>query len=310
MRLLYFSFAVLLAFQAQAFDPCSEADRAAYKPFAERYRVGLLIRIERCQLKPSYLFGTMHSDDPAVAARAAPAFSALTSTRTALFEIVSDSSTQTQAVGYMLLPPQGKKGLVDLIGQERFGRLVALLRQAHPEIPPQLVNHYRPWAAAVLLALPKKEADGVVLDEKLQQAAREQGITLAGLESVADQFQTFVTMPEHQQISMLDDTLARFSEMETMNRRLESDYRRGDLKAIHALGEESIAAMEDSALSEKMRREFLIERNARMTSAMLPTLAKGSSFIAIGALHLWGDQGVIHGLEQAGYFLFPEAPPQ
>jgi uncharacterized protein YbaP (TraB family) len=46
---------------------------------------------------------------------------------------------------------------------------------------------------------------------------------------------------------------------------------------------------------------LLFQRNRRMVERMAVRLAEGNAFIAIGALHLPGDQGVLALLEQQGY---------
>ena len=45
------------------------------------------------------------------------------------------------------------------------------------------------------------------------------------------------------------------------------------------------------------------DRNSRMVERMRPMLDKGGAFIAIGALHLAGEEGVLALLEKQGYRL-------
>jgi hypothetical protein len=42
-----------------------------------------------------------------------------------------------------------------------------------------------------------------------------------------------------------------------------------------------------------------------MLAAVLPRLAEGTVFIAVGALHLPGESGLIRGLRREGYDLAP-----
>jgi uncharacterized protein YbaP (TraB family) len=46
-------------------------------------------------------------------------------------------------------------------------------------------------------------------------------------------------------------------------------------------------------------------RNLLMVERMAMRLAEGNAFIAVGALHLPGDQGILHLLEQQGYKVRP-----
>ena len=48
-------------------------------------------------------------------------------------------------------------------------------------------------------------------------------------------------------------------------------------------------------------RSLLVERNLRMVGRMQPLLAAGNTFVAVGALHLYGEQGILNLLRRAGY---------
>lgn len=299
--------ACLIAFAAPAhsFDACSPENKTTYAPIEKRYQRGVMFRIEKCNTQPSHILGTMHTDDPSVIKRVSAAFNQIALSNTAVFEIVTGPNIQSEIAGYMLFPAENK-GLLETAGQVRFGRLVSLLRESQPNFQPAFVNRYRPWAASVLLSFPPMVADGVVLDEKLQKFAVERKIPVKGLETVDQQFKAFTQMNVSQQLAMLDDSINRFDDIKAMNTKLFAQYRRGDLLEIHALGEESFSDVEDKELADMMKQALLTNRNAHMTSEMQQYLDQGAAFVAIGALHLWGDEGVLARLEKAGYFIFPE----
>ena len=52
---------------------------------------------------------------------------------------------------------------------------------------------------------------------------------------------------------------------------------------------------------ETIETKLLTERNARWIISMKELLAKNSTFFAVGALHLVGDDGLIKQLKTAGY---------
>jgi uncharacterized protein YbaP (TraB family) len=58
-------------------------------------------------------------------------------------------------------------------------------------------------------------------------------------------------------------------------------------------------------VSEKQEQEFLtrilFERNKVMAERLVPLLKKGNAFAACGALHLYGERGMLTLLEQQGY---------
>lgn len=306
MRFL-FLLLITFAFPAAAFDACAPDAKTNYEPVAKRYTKGLMFRIEKCNVEPSRILGTMHTDNPSTIKHMSYAFDALATSKVAVFEIITGEHTQKEIVGYMLYPPE-QKGLLEAAGQVRFGRLVSLLHESQPNFQPAFVNRYRPWAASVLLSFPPMVADGVVLDEKLQNFAKEKNIPAKGLETVDAQFKAFTQMSLSQQLSMLDDSINRNDDIKAMNAKLFTQYRRGDLIKIDTLGDESFEDVEDKDLADQLKQTLLIDRNAHMSEAMQSYLDAGDAFVAIGALHLWGDEGVLARLEKAGYFIFPENP--
>ena len=58
--------------------------------------------------------------------------------------------------------------------------------------------------------------------------------------------------------------------------------------------------MEDPLYEELMQR-LINDRNNAMVERMQSILDKGVSFIAIGAMHLTGEKGVLSLLEKKGY---------
>ncbi len=60
-----------------------------------------------------------------------------------------------------------------------------------------------------------------------------------------------------------------------------------------------------SPLNDRFLDVVLWQRNRRMAERMLPHLKKGGAFIAVGALHLPGVDGVLDLLVKRGYDVQP-----
>lgn len=61
----------------------------------------------------------------------------------------------------------------------------------------------------------------------------------------------------------------------------------------------------DPRLSAYMEDMMINKRNRLMLERSLPLLAEGSAFIAVGAAHLPGDQGLVELFRKAGYEVTP-----
>jgi uncharacterized protein YbaP (TraB family) len=81
-------------------------------------------------------------------------------------------------------------------------------------------------------------------------------------------------------------------------------YLAGDLRGLEATTEEQLAD-----LPPQTRKYFveqgIVARNRRMLEALLPKLAEKTVFVAVGALHLPGESGLIQLLRREGYELKP-----
>jgi uncharacterized protein YbaP (TraB family) len=276
-------------------------DENAYVPIAERLQPGLLFKLEKCGVEPSYLFGTIHTDQPDLLKNNAKAVDALQSSRIALFELVQSNELQQEVVRYMLYPTQQRDGLSHAIGLELYEQALTHMQRLQPDMPPAFFNRYRPWAAAILLQYPPQTGDGIVLDARMQTLAQQQHIAVAGLETAAEQFSFFRTLSAEEQRLMMVDAIDRMDEIRQINRELFEAYGAKDLLTIYEIGETSFAAFENPVFAEKMKHFLITERNRKMVVRMIPHLNKGRTFIAVGALHLLGNDGLLATLEEKGF---------
>jgi hypothetical protein len=70
-----------------------------------------------------------------------------------------------------------------------------------------------------------------------------------------------------------------------------------------------IALAKEAGVSDQafvgFQEKLLVERNEKMSGVAEPLLDKGGVFIAVGALHLPGEKGLVALLRQAGYSVSP-----
>jgi uncharacterized protein YbaP (TraB family) len=258
---------------------------------------GLLWEISRPGTTPSYLFGTIHSEDPGVIALAPSVEQAFTASRQVVLEVNLDADAIAAGAAAMLLT-DGQR-LPEIIGGKLFAQAAAALRTRG--IPEAVAEHMKPWAAAAALSMPTPDT-GRVLDVVLFERARQAGKTVHGLETIAEQLAVFEGLPLDDQVALLQDAVEQFAGLDPMLADLLAAYKRQDLAAMMAINESALASS-DPRLAEEFQRRLIVERNRRMAGRTEPYLRQGGAFIAVGALHLAGEQGLVRLLEQRGYTL-------
>lgn len=262
---------------------------------AEQFARGLLWEISGKAQASSYLLGTIHSDDSRVTRIPAELERALNRADSFVAELDLDMTSTLSAHQAML--SAGGQDLADVLGVERYRRTVKVMAQYG--LPEADVQQMKPWAIAVQLSLPKPQS-GLFLDLVLYRQAQARGLPIHALETVAEQLAVFNDMPVPEQIIMLDEALDEFSEMPAMIEKLVQLYLQRDLAGLQQYNEQQLQKS-SKALADYVERELIIERNLRMVERMQVHLREGKAFIAVGALHLPGENGILNLLQQQGY---------
>jgi uncharacterized protein YbaP (TraB family) len=256
---------------------------------------GLLWEISKPGTAPSYLFGTIHSEDPEVLALAEPVEHAFSASNTVVLEVLLDLEAMMYSSTVMLMT-DGRL-LSDILDEALFRQTAAVMQTRG--IPELVLERMKPWAVATALAMPVAET-GMVLDMALYQQALEDGKQVVGLETIEEQLDVFEGMSMNDQVALVRDSVEQFSGIEAMHETLINAWKERDLAAMLAISE---AAMEtgDQRMAEEFQRRLVTDRNRRMADRMQPYLKQGKAFVAVGALHLPGEQGLLKLLEQRGY---------
>jgi len=261
------------------------------------FKFGVLWAVSKPGIPTSYVLGTIHSDDPRVT-RLPPAVArALANSRsfTGELDLNPDSLAQTQQA--LLLPDD--MTLESLVGQTRYRQCVELMKEYG--VPDTVVNRMKPWAVALQLNMPKPTTEGF-LDLRLYQQAVARGLPVYALETIPEQTAVFDKLPAAQQIQLLDEAIASFPENMALIDSLIDLYLARDLEGMQAINAEQMQKG-DSHLAEQVDQRLIIMRNHRMAKRMQARLDEGRAFIAIGALHLPGREGILNLLQQQGYLV-------
>ena len=258
---------------------------------------GLLWEIHGDDAAPSHLFGTIHSEDPEVLRLASPVRQAFEEADSVVLEVLLNMEAMIHSSTVMLLT-DGRL-LSDIIGQSLFEETARAI--AARGIPEVVLERMKPWAAATTLSVPVPET-GMVLDLMLYQEAQQAGKSLHGLETIREQLDVFDTMPEGDQVALLQDAVDNLDLIDEMNAALLAAWKRRDLAAMMAISDAAIESG-DQRIARDFEQRLIIERNHLMADRLEAHLQRGGAFIAVGALHLPGEDGLIRLLEQRGYSL-------
>ncbi len=110
----------------------------------------------------------------------------------------------------------------------------------------------------------------------------------------------FNELTEADQLSMLESAIKDNARIETLFEELTSRYLARDVGGIHTEMIQQSQSM-DAQLVKMFLLRFNEERNRTMVERMAPRLGEGGAFIAIGALHLPGETGLLSLLAAQGY---------
>ena len=262
---------------------------------AREYKHGILWEISKPGQSTSYLFGTIHSGDPRVIKLPPAVAAAFARSRSFTGEMDMNVASLQETQKEMFLPDD--KTLDSLIGDTRYNYCVALMNDY--DVPETMVKRMKPWAVAIQLNMPKPEADRF-LDLMLYQRAVSRKIPVHALETSAEQVAVFDNLTLEQQIELLDEALYSYEDMPALIEKLINLYLARDLAGMQATSDDQLQKS-DSGLAKKIEQRLITERNHRMAKRMQQRLKEGQAFIAVGALHLPGKEGILSLLEQQGY---------
>ncbi len=258
---------------------------------------GILWEVQRDGAAPSYVFGTFHSDDEAILDLPVRVRKALHRSRLLIVEMQTDRSSSEKMQRAMVLDQD--ENLREILNDNLI-HAEAVSGMAKRGIPRQYTNLLKPWAIYMQLNAPEK-VQGVFQDALLQILATMQNKPVAGLETPYEQAEVYDGLSDQEQIALLSSLLDEAeSQADDEFERVKRYYLQRDLNKL--ADEVSTAHMSvDDALKDKIQRRLVDSRNQVMVDRMLPHIEQGNAFIAIGALHLPGEKGVLEQLKGSGY---------
>jgi len=255
---------------------------------------GLLWKISKSGVADSYLFGTMHIADQRVTDVPQAVISALESSNVFMMEAMLDDAEMIGLMG-MMFNIDGSQ-LSDQIGMPLYEKTANLL--AGYGFPAEMVQYIKPWAAFLILSSPKPDGD-LPLDLVLMNKAKDAGKQVLGIETLMEQGQLFEGLSLPDQIDLLQDAVCNHEVNNTDIKEMTKVYLAGDLAGLYDF--QYKYKIDNQASFDRIMDALIWQRNHRMFDRVSSHLQQGNTFIAVGALHLPGQQGLLTILEQNGY---------
>lgn len=254
---------------------------------------GLLWKVTWDGAIPSFLFGTIHVADEEVVNLPEPVSEALNDSSVFVMEVLPDAA-QILVMAELMFFNDGRQ-LSELLSAPLYERTVEILGAYH--LAEEAVATMKPWAAFLTISYPPDMRD--VLDLQLLQRAQERGAQIHSLESLEEQGSVFNDMDLNDQVRLLADAVCHYETANEDFERMKALYLDRDLKGLYRYGQRY--AFADNALYERLTKRLLTDRNQAMATRMQPHLQQGGAFVAIGAMHLPGEAGVLDLLARNGY---------
>lgn len=284
-----FMLALLLSIASMAVlaGPDQSADRA------------LFWSIQKNGVQAGYLLGTIHSEDPRVLDFSEVFLRKLNGNSIFAMELVPDLPTLARLAEYMHYPPG--QTLESVIGVDRFNALVSALSDYR--VPAEFISRMKPWAAMMTLSTPPPET-GFFMDLSLSLRASGSGLKVVGLETLEQQLSFLEDMPLSMQLALLDQAIAEFDKVKEAHDQMVDAYLENNLVQLQELADEQLQGVGVEA-SDYFIQQGIHARNLRMAESLLPHLENYRVFVAVGALHLPGEEGLINILRRHGFELSP-----
>lgn len=252
--------------------------------------------------KPSYLFGTHHL----IGAKFADTMKVLQekfrSTDAVVGEIVMDSTTQTKMAPFLVM----KNNTLDsLLTKSEYKEVEDYFKSKQPGFELKQLNNFKPAMVAIMMMLferPDMLKDiGEGMDDSFQKYAKKNGKSLYGLETAEYQGALLFDSDLQKQKKALLKSIREVDKSKQKMEELKTYYINQDIDKLTELFKNQ------DEESKEFMTELLKNRNNRWL-AQLPALMENQSlFIAVGAGHLVGAEGLIKGLQLKGYILKPVA---
>ncbi|KPZ59152.1 TraB family protein [Pseudoalteromonas sp. P1-13-1a] len=249
----------------------------------------------------SYLFGTVHVGDASMKGLPEKITKAIDQSEQVIVEVDISKLTplqmQQRSMPFMML--KDGKTLQTELSKQNYNKLKEYFAKKSIDIA--MFNGLKPWAVMVTMMQIEFQnagfSDQTGIDKQVLAYAKKQNITIGELETLEQQLQMFDGMALLSN-EMIEETFEQLADINTYFIKLVNAWKNGDMET---LTEYYNMSFDDSNYGEISEQVMLVNRNDKWVEQLVPRLANEKLFIAVGALHLPEQHGLIKQLTDAGF---------
>jgi len=254
----------------------------------------LLWKIEGNGCKPSYVFGTMHMIEEEYFHMSASLIEKISKSDAIIME-VGGMPNPIEAMNMMMLD----SGTVhDYFTKEQMHTLLEFMDKkldTDPETFHTVYGKMKPFFILQAISQGFFSENAVSYDLNIMGIAKQKNIPLIGLETIEEQLGFFDQIPSAEMAALIMQSVENFDDEKKETQKLMKIYAEQDVKKMIPM------MKKQSPEFMKFEDTFLTNRNKNWIPKLMEEMATKHCFIAVGAAHLFGENGILKLLEAQGY---------
>lgn len=242
----------------------------------------------------AWLFGTIHAAPAPIAWKTPKVADALGRSNAIMVEVANLADEAALAETFTALSrTKGLPPVEQRLPAQQREALDSLLSER--EVKASDLQDFETWAIALTLARPDNSRD---VRNGIDRAviAGAAGKPVIELEGAGRQLAIFDALPEADQRDLLRLVVADADALDGKDQDLAETWRKGDMTRIEVETRTGILA------DPELRKALFTDRNLRWSARIVSEMNRGRRpFVAVGAAHMAGQDGLVARLDAAGY---------
>jgi uncharacterized protein len=255
----------------------------------------------------SYLFGTYHLLGSKFLAEVPETAQPFANAKGVVVELVVDSAKMASVM--MSKAVMYDKKISTLLSAEDFKRVDSVL-QSLSQYNLKMFDMFKPIQVSIMISLLQtqkenaellKKYDGTALDIHFASEGKKLGKTVTPLETMEQQFDMlFNHFTVEEQAQQLVEAVKKSDLTSKFSVDMTNAYLKKDIDVLMKMIEEAPKEITGGSMDHMLK-----DRNENWVKVLPALMKSGSQFIAVGAGHLPGKDGLITLLQKQGYTVVP-----